>query len=464
MTRLIAVLTCTVLVGAGALVGAPSASAASAGTVTVSYASFVYTVSPTALTGSAGDTFTLANTLTSGNNSASYFVALENGTGSVTMGGQSCTDRTSYCQVLDLFAGTASGTATITGTGTVAVWRNYNGSYTQLGTLTIGSGGGSSSGASDSAVYPTVTFDPLGGTCTVPLTITNKNGSNSTYLMPNEDQCSRQGYRLVAWGDTEPDADGNPPAGASTYNMKFRANLTDSVTLYAYWALDQDKVAVRYDANVGTDTECLAGDVNQTTRPQQTALALVDVGSASATSAPCTPPGHKLAGWATAGNGTQIVTAGGNLPSDLSGQTVTLFAMWAVDRCVAPAAPGVDWHDCDKRGAILWGAKLSGANLSGANLSGANLYHANLSGANLSGANLSSATMPYTYLLLANLSGANLSYADLFFATLQGANLSGANLSYAELSVANLSGANLSGANLTGAKLAGATMPNGPIG
>ena len=48
--------------------------------------------------------------------------------------------------------------------------------------------------------------------------------------------------------------------------------------------------------------------------------------------------------------------------------------------CAAPAAPNVDWRNCDKTA-----ADLSGANLSGAILSGANLASADLSGADLSG-------------------------------------------------------------------------------
>ena len=81
--------------------------------------------------------------------------------------------------------------------------------------------------------------------------------------------------------------------------------------------------------------------------------------------------------------------------------------------CAAPAAPNVDWRNCDKTG-----ADLSGANLSGAILSGANLASADLSGADLSGADLSGAI-----LWAADLSGADLSGADLLFVNLSGANL-----------------------------------------
>lgn len=312
------------LIVAGLLVGAPTASAASASpsSVTVSGASSPFSLSSSALTAQVGDTFSITNS--AGN--AGSFISVK---GSLTRSRDStdCSATSPYCTL----GNGNSDTYTIDALGTVEVYVYPGGALGALiGTITIGSGTDTSATSTDPAlVYPTVTFDPLGGTCTVPLSITNENGSNSTYTMPTGDQCTRANYRLVGWMNAAPDADGRPRAGTTTYGPSFVANLTDSLTLYAEWAPASGKVKVRYDANVGTDAECLADGVNQTARPQQTEFTLVDIGSASATSAPCTPPGHILAGWARSGNRDNF-DAGGALPSNLNGTTVTLYAKWTV--------------------------------------------------------------------------------------------------------------------------------------
>ncbi len=128
---------------------------------------------------------------------------------------------------------------------------------------------------------------------------------------------------------------------------------------------------------------------------------------------------------------------------------VAAVVLWAVvthestTDCDAPAAPGVDWFECDK----------SGANLSGADLSNAFMGWALLPGANLSGANLSNAG-----LIEADLTNADLSNADLTRADLTGANLSGANLRGA-----NLLGADPQRAQLLGTDFSGATWFHGQV-
>ena len=97
-----------------------------------------------------------------------------------------------------------------------------------------------------------------------------------------------------------------------------------------------------------------------------------------------------------------------------------------IDHCAAPAAPGVDWHNCDKSGAFLEFADLTGANLSGADLTDSSIWGANLTDADLTDADLSGALVNFGDLVDANLSGANLSGTNLSGTNLMGANLFGA--------------------------------------
>lgn len=113
------------------------ASAATLGTAAVAYnpQAMAYTVTPSSLTGVAGDTFTLTTAMTDNANS---YVSLVNGTGSVTLGGASCTADSS-CRVFDVMGGGgASGSFTVVAPGTLGVRRHLNSSGTiTIGTLTI---------------------------------------------------------------------------------------------------------------------------------------------------------------------------------------------------------------------------------------------------------------------------------------------------------------------------------------
>ena len=142
---------------------------------------------------------------------------------------------------------------------------------------------------------------------------------------------------------------------------------------------------------------------------------------------------------------TQGATAATNCPD---GTTTNTEGSASADDCVpepgdctAPAAPGVDWRNCDKSLVDLTFADLTGANLSGANLTDASLDSANLTNANLTNANLSGIFAPDADLSSANLSTANLSTANLTYANLSGATLTNANLNSASLGFANLLGA-----------------------
>lgn len=101
--------------------------------------------------------------------------------------------------------------------------------------------------------------------------------------------------------------------------------------------------------------------------------------------------------------------------------------------CAAPAAEGVNWSGCDKRGATLAGvllrnARLQRTRLEDAHLSGAILEYANAHGAQLRNADLQGAKLIAADLSGADLSGADLSGANLRYAVLKGTRLAGTRL------------------------------------
>jgi hypothetical protein len=341
MRRVITVLA-AVSIATGTLVMPHPAHAADLGTVTVSYEPYpvsAYSVTPSSLSGTAGDTFTLANTLQSGNADPDYYVSVQNGTGSVTLTGTECTTANA-CKVLDLFNGTATGTFTVTAPGTVTVWRYYRGNVTELGTLTIGSGGASATPSDPASVYPTAYIDANGGMCTGVLQFTKYAGLNGTITLPEEPTCSRPGYQLNAWtyvrnvqrihgADWEPFSPGVVvPIG------------DESFTLYAYWV--PRGVEITYDANVADADPCLSGGADTMTRTsvvvvQRSGSYLQPSDGSLSASAPCTPTGMVLAGWRiTSAGPTGKVYPPGTPVTDLFPDTqvgysyLRLAAVWTV--------------------------------------------------------------------------------------------------------------------------------------
>lgn len=150
-----------VLSAAGALLActATMASAAALGNVNVDYNPYpTWEVSPSSLTGVAGDTFTLTNQRNNDNNVS--YISLVNGTGQVTLGGTACTGDNS-CPVYDK-TGTPRnfGTFTVVTPGSLTVRRFLNGSGTStIGTLTIVDG--------NPAPTPSGPTTPTGPTITV---------------------------------------------------------------------------------------------------------------------------------------------------------------------------------------------------------------------------------------------------------------------------------------------------------
>ncbi len=91
---------------------------------------------------------------------------------------------------------------------------------------------------------------------------------------------------------------------------------------------------------------------------------------------------------------------------------LSLAATTANAACSDPAAPNVNWRDCDKSGADLTNANLRYADLARTNLSGADLTGAILIEANLSYAGLDSTVLVGANLRDVNLTGADLAYAN----------------------------------------------------
>jgi hypothetical protein len=113
-------------------------------TVTVAYdpQTMGYQLAPGVIERSAGETFTLANTMSSANDRQTVYVSITNGSGKVSMGGSAC-ERISSCKVLDNYSASATGTVTVIEPGTFTitrVLRPYVGSDDPpitVGTLTI---------------------------------------------------------------------------------------------------------------------------------------------------------------------------------------------------------------------------------------------------------------------------------------------------------------------------------------
>jgi uncharacterized protein YjbI with pentapeptide repeats len=136
--------------------------------------------------------------------------------------------------------------------------------------------------------------------------------------------------------------------------------------------------------------------------------------------------------------------------------------------CKSPAAPSVDWSNCNKELLQLDGNDLTGANLQSSFLSGTSLVAAKLPNANLqmselvrtsfkeadlSGANLEKSLSSRADFTGAMLKGTRLVKAEFLRVSFEGADLSTADLSDGEFSRNSFIKANLSGANLSGAML-----------
>lgn len=141
----------------------------------------------------------------------------------------------------------------------------------------------------------------------------------------------------------------------------------------------------------------------------------------------------------------------------------------AAHNCSADAAPGVNWHECDKKLIILKGRDLSGANLFGvdftstdlrnSNLIGANLEKATLVRASLAGSTAKDARFDRIEAYRADFShmdaqGAVFASAEMQRSNFQGARLNNVSFAKAELGRAQFHDADLSGISFSFANLA----------
>jgi hypothetical protein len=144
LTRIALAVVSAAMVPVGPWAAATPAANATGTTVTVSYNDQTqsYQLAPVTIRRSAGEAFTLANTMRSAENRQTVYVSITNGTGKVSMDGAAC-ERTSSCKVLDLYNGSATGTVTVIEPGSFTitrVLRSYVGAEDPpitVGTLTI---------------------------------------------------------------------------------------------------------------------------------------------------------------------------------------------------------------------------------------------------------------------------------------------------------------------------------------
>ena len=324
------------------LTNAPGAHAANVGSVTVSYeqSSMSYSFTPISLAGVSGDTFTLVNTMISVNS----YIAIANATGSATSGASSCIDATSVCKVIDSST-PPSALVTIVSPGTFTIYRVYNnGVPFIIGTLTIGA---SDSSPTDPAlVYPTLTLNANGGSCTGDMQFIKRNGENDTVALPTSTECSRTNYSFLGWARSE-------SAKVADFTTVVPIG-PESFDLYAVWK--PNGIAVTYDANVGMDDPCLANGVNASNVANRSVTRVLNSSStgealtwesngvarwSSTVPTPvCAPTGFVFDGWSTTGTGkardgqqaNEIITGFTNYPSGTipTGSEVTLHARWSV--------------------------------------------------------------------------------------------------------------------------------------
>lgn len=311
----------------GLLVGVapPSNASTNLGTVVADILfAGVWSITPSSLSGSAGDTFVFENKGRSQNNNPNFFVSLQNDSGSVSIGATSCT-ATDSCVVLDQTGLTPnSASFRVNSGGTIKIMRS-NGGITQIGTLTI-TAGGSGGGVVPIPSY-TASADSNGGSCSGNMSwtrIPSIAAFPGVFALPDASACTRTAFALAGWASSANATKAEFGPG-STYTMG-----DSDITLYAVWR--PVGVEVVYDANVGLETQCVAGGTNLVSAAERRSRAsVVAVGSAAATVAPCSPPGLTLSGWSLAGEAAIIVSPGAALPAAItSGTSVTLFAQWSV--------------------------------------------------------------------------------------------------------------------------------------
>ena len=206
-----------------AFVIAPAASAAALSTV-VDVGTTAGSITPATVTGSAGDTFQIRNMGTP-TSDPFYSITVLDGTGSVSVLGQSCAP-SAGCTVAD--GGTATVTIITPGTLTIERWTGFGSSATTIGTLTI-----------SAPAAPVVVPTPAAA---APLTC---DSSNWNFGVVDYEQSGFGDQILVTWSmpkvcsgtvasfalrQTTPDGTStNVPAAACSPDLVVKAGSTDAL-------------------------------------------------------------------------------------------------------------------------------------------------------------------------------------------------------------------------------------------
>ena len=120
----------------------------------------------------------------------------------------------------------------------------------------------------------------------------------------------------------------------------------------------------------------------------------------------------------------------------------------AAINCQSYAAPGMDWHECDKSNLMLQGSDLSGANLVDTDFTSTDLRDVNLVGANME-----KATLIRSSLAGAKADKANFARIEAYRTSFAGMQAPAASFASAEMQRADFRGANLTGTDFQKAEL-----------
>lgn len=146
--------------------------------------------------------------------------------------------------------------------------------------------------------------------------------ANQVWVALPSTGCGIEGSSLTGW--SIPGQSWSFAPGASVYAV-------DSQTFTA----GLSAVQLRYDANVGADTTCLAAGVDtpigsrtSSSWVERELLTGVAGGAVAPADAPCVPPGHVLAGWTNRDTGVTTAPGAPLPPLDAAVATQVLYAAW----------------------------------------------------------------------------------------------------------------------------------------
>ena len=222
-------------------------------------------------------------------------ICSSNGTGQYAQQGMPGTETATYQY-------NADGNNAVTIPITPAKLHNADGSYTETATVVAGITIPYVSGVWGGTAKATITFDPNGGTGTMP-TMEVRPGTKIS-LSPNG--FTREGYSFTGWNTA---ADGTGKA----YVDKQEITVTGDITLYAQWT--QNPV-ITFDANGGEGTMAA-----QTVEPNKAADLIANT---------FTRADYDFAGWNTEADGTG--TAYADKANITVGENTTLYAQWTLHK------------------------------------------------------------------------------------------------------------------------------------